>query len=111
MRAEVLDADHAQKIAVRITVVGEHRDIHTAALDHADRVIERIILIISVMSLVSLVFIYQMPKLAEEELGLDGWRYNILFASFGLGAGLGALAMGSAHMASSSSSEKDSRST
>ena len=62
---------------------------------HADRVIERIIFIISVMSLVSLVFIYQMPKLAEEELGLDGWKYNILFASFGLGAGLGALAMGS----------------
>ena len=61
----------------------------------ADRVMERILITVAVMSMFSLVFIYQMPKLAEEQLGLDGWKYNILFASFGLGAALGALAMGS----------------
>ena len=61
----------------------------------ADRVVSRVLVTISVLSLCSLVFVYQMPLLAERHLGLAGWRFNLLFASFALGAALGALAMGS----------------
>ena len=62
---------------------------------HADRVLERAILTISVFSLCSLVFIYQMPLIAEERFGISGVAYTLLFASFALGAALGALSMGS----------------
>jgi MFS family permease len=62
---------------------------------HADRVLERAILTISVFSLCSLVFIYQMPLIAKERFGISGIAYTLLFASFALGAALGALSMGS----------------
>lgn len=62
---------------------------------HADRVIERVLLTVSVFSLCSLVFIYQMPYFAQERLGLAGVAYTLLFATFALGAALGALSMGS----------------
>ena len=61
----------------------------------ADRIITRVLLTISLLSMCSLVFIYQMPVLAEQQLDLTGWRFNLLFASFALGAALGAFAMGS----------------
>lgn len=61
----------------------------------ADRVITRVLLTISLLSLCSLIFIYQMPVLAEEQLGFTGWRFNLLFASFALGAASGAMSMGS----------------
>lgn len=61
----------------------------------ADRLISRVLVTISVLSLCSLVFIYQMPLLAERQLDLTGWRFNLLFASFATGAAGGALAMGS----------------
>jgi MFS family permease len=61
----------------------------------SDVLVMRVLFTISSLSLCSLVFIYQMPLLAERQLGLTGWRFNLLFASFALGAALGALAMGS----------------
>lgn len=61
----------------------------------ADSVVTRILVTISVFSLCSLVFIYQMPLIAEERLGIDGIAYTLLFASFALGAALGAISMGS----------------
>ena len=61
----------------------------------SDRVIARVLLTIAVYSLFSLVFIYQMPKIAAEQFGLEGWRYTMLFATFGLGAFSGAVSMGS----------------
>jgi predicted MFS family arabinose efflux permease len=61
----------------------------------ADVLITRVLITISVLSLCSLIFIYQMPLLAEEHLGLSGWKFNLLFASFALGAAAGALSMGS----------------
>ncbi|MGB3412998.1 MAG: MFS transporter [Microthrixaceae bacterium] len=60
-----------------------------------DGVISRVLITIAAFSLFSLIFIYQMPLLAEEHLGLSGWKFNILFACFALGAAGGALAMGS----------------
>ncbi len=65
------------------------------AAARADSLITRVLLTISLLSLCSLVFIYQMPLLAERQLGLTGWRFNVLFASFAMGAALGAAAMGS----------------
>jgi MFS family permease len=62
---------------------------------HADRIIERVLVTISVFSFFSLVFIYQMPLFAGERLGLDGLAYTLLFATFALGAAIGALSMGS----------------
>jgi predicted MFS family arabinose efflux permease len=62
---------------------------------HEDRIIERVLLTVSVFSLCSLVFIYQMPLFAEERLGIDGLAYTLLFATFALGAAIGALSMGS----------------
>ncbi len=61
----------------------------------SDRIMRRVLLTISLLSLCSLVFIYQMPILAEQHLGLTGWRFDVLFASFAFGAALGGLAMGS----------------
>jgi predicted MFS family arabinose efflux permease len=64
------------------------------AAARADSVIARILVTISVFSLCSLVFIYQMPLIAEQRLGIDGIAYTLLFASFALGAALGAISMG-----------------
>jgi predicted MFS family arabinose efflux permease len=61
----------------------------------ADTIITRVLITISLLSLCSLIFIYQMPLLAEQHLDLSGWRFNLLFASFALGAALGAMGMGS----------------
>jgi len=61
----------------------------------ADVLITRVLITISVLSLCSLIFIYQMPLMAEQHLGLSGWKFNLLFASFALGAAAGALSMGS----------------
>ncbi len=62
---------------------------------HKDRVIGRVLTTIAIFSLFSLVFIYQMPKIAAEQFHLEGTGYTLLFATFGLGALTGALAMGS----------------
>ena len=62
---------------------------------HSDRVVKRSLITISVFSLCSLVFIYQMPLIAEERFGISGLAYTLLFASFALGAAIGALSMGS----------------
>ena len=56
------------------------------AAARADTLITRVLITISVLSLCSLIFIYQMPLLAERQLDLTGWRFNLLFASFALGA-------------------------
>ncbi|MFM7062503.1 MAG: MFS transporter [Actinomycetes bacterium] len=61
----------------------------------ADRLISRVLVTISVLSLCSLSFVYQMPAIAKDNLGLDGDVYYVLFACFALGAMLGAMAMGS----------------
>ncbi|HMU79836.1 MAG TPA: MFS transporter, partial [Microthrixaceae bacterium] len=71
------------------------RQIHEGvAAARADGVVTRILITISTFSLCSLVFIYQMPLIAEERLGIDGIAYTLLFASFALGAALGAISMG-----------------
>jgi len=61
----------------------------------ADRVITKVIATMAVLSMCSLIFIYQMPLVAQEHFALSGWKFNLLFATFALGAAVGALSMGS----------------
>ncbi len=60
-----------------------------------DPVLTRVLVTISVYSFCSLVFIYQMPLVAEQRLQLDELAYTAMFATFAVGAALGALATGS----------------
>jgi MFS family permease len=61
-----------------------------------DRVVGRCLAVIALFSLLSLVFVGQMPTLAERNLGIDvtSEQYGLLYASFGLGAVLGSLSIG-----------------
>lgn len=64
------------------------------AAARADAVLTRVLITISVFSLCSLVFIYQMPLIAKQRFDISGIAYTLLFASFALGAALGAISMG-----------------
>lgn len=61
-----------------------------------DWVVGRCLIIIVVFSLLSLPFIGQMPTLADRNLGIDprSTQYGWLYASFGVGALMGALSIG-----------------
>ena len=59
-----------------------------------DRVIRKVLITVSVFSFCSLIFIYQLAPFAVENLGGDGQTFTIVFSSFGLGAALGAIAVG-----------------
>lgn len=60
-----------------------------------DPLVSRILVIISAFSLFSLVFIYQLPSIASENLHISGGAFYRLFAAFGLGAAVAALTVGS----------------
>lgn len=61
-----------------------------------DRVVARCLILIFSFSLLSLPFIGQMPTLADRNLGIAArsTQYGLLYASFGVGALLGALSIG-----------------
>jgi MFS family permease len=61
-----------------------------------DVVVGRALVVIFLFSLLSLPFIGQMPTLADRNLGIDARseQYGFLYASFGVGALLGALSIG-----------------
>ncbi len=60
----------------------------------ADVVITRVLVTVSLFSLFSLVFIYQLHPFAIHRLGGNDNTFTVLFSSFGLGACLGAIAVG-----------------
>ena len=62
----------------------------------ADRLVRRILVTVATFSFFSLSFIYLMPTLASENLGMKtrSLAYGLLFAAFALGAALGALSIG-----------------
>jgi len=62
----------------------------------ADRLIRRILFTVATFSFFCLSFIYLMPTLASENLGMKtkSVAYALLFAGFALGAALGALSIG-----------------
>jgi len=59
-----------------------------------DPVIGRALATVGIYSLFSLVFIYQMTGFASDVLGLSEDRFRLLFGCFGLGAAIGAIAVG-----------------
>jgi MFS family permease len=62
----------------------------------ADPLIRRILLTMTIFSLFSLAFVGLMPELAAANLGIDpkDLAYGFLYATFGLGAALGAITVG-----------------
>lgn len=60
----------------------------------ANPVLGRALATVSLYSLFSLAYIYQMAGFAREELGLDTQDYRLLFGTFGFGAAAGAIAVG-----------------
>ncbi|MBV8236531.1 MAG: MFS transporter [Acidimicrobiia bacterium] len=62
----------------------------------ADPLVRRILVTMTLFSFFSLSFIYLMPTLASENLGMNtrSLAYGLLFAGFALGAALGALSIG-----------------
>jgi MFS family permease len=78
---------------VRSSPISELRSGFRAAA--GDRVILRVLTTIATFSFFSLVFIYAMPVIASERLGLDEFGYTVLFATFAVGAAAGALSAGS----------------
>ena len=86
-----VDVDFSPKGASNVGPIEQLRVGLRAA--RSDRIITRVLVTISLLSLCSLIFIYQMPLLAEQHLDLTGWRFNLLFASFALGAALGVFAV------------------
>jgi MFS family permease len=62
----------------------------------ADRVVRRSLMTIATMSFFSLPFIGLMPVVADRNLGINpkSAAYGVLYAAFGLGAALGAVAVG-----------------
>lgn len=57
-------------------------------------VVRRVLVTVSIYSLCSLTFIYQMKGFARVELGVPEDRFTLLFGSFGLGAAIGAMVVG-----------------
>ena len=59
-----------------------------------DRVVRRVLVTVSVYSFFSLAFIYQMKGFARTELHLADRQFPLLFATFGIGAAIGAIVVG-----------------
>lgn len=75
---------------------GLHRLLEGIAYARRHRAVGQSILVIFVFSFLSLPFITQLPKLADENLGIAAKSvpYGLLYAAFGLGAVAGALSVG-----------------
>ncbi len=75
---------------------GLHKLLEGVAVARHDRVVRRCLVTIFVFSLLCLPFITEMPKIANDNFGIDpkSTAYGMLYASFGLGAVVGALSLG-----------------
>jgi predicted MFS family arabinose efflux permease len=96
--AGVLVADIPSRVdaAVAQAESGLRRLVSGFRIAWQDRLVRRILVTMSTFSFFSLSFIYLMPTLASENLGMKtrSLAYGLLFASFALGAALGALSIG-----------------
>jgi MFS family permease len=81
-------------IPVRQTERAMARFRQGLAAARADRVIGRVLVTVSIFSLCSLIFIYQMHPFALRNLHGTDHTFTMAFSSFGLGAALGAICVG-----------------
>ena len=75
---------------------GLHRLLEGFQVARVDRVVRQCLTLIAVFSFLCLPFITEMPKIANDHLGIDSKSssYGVLYACFGLGAVIGALSIG-----------------
>jgi MFS family permease len=76
---------------------GGNRLLSGLRVAYHDRLIRRILITMSLFSVISLQFVPLMPNIAHDNLGIDptSTGYGLLYAVFGLGAALGAVTIGS----------------
>ena len=79
-----------------VTATPLHRLIGGFRAARDDQVMRRALVTVSLFSLCSLAYIYQMKGFARANLHLSADRFGLLFSSFGLGAAIGAVAVGTA---------------
>jgi MFS family permease len=95
--AGVVVADFPSRVdAPQSSESGLRRMVSGFRIAWQDRLVRRILVTMSTFSFFSLSFIYLMPTLASENLGMNtrSLAYGLLFAAFALGAALGALSIG-----------------
>jgi MFS family permease len=75
---------------------GLHRLLEGIEVARTNRIVGQCLVVITTFSFLSLPFITEMPKIADNHLGIDpkSGAYGILYAAFGLGAVIGALSIG-----------------
>jgi len=89
-------AHFRSKVDVVPDETGLRRLVSGFQLSWRDPLVRRILTTMATFSFFSLAFIYLMPSLASENLGMNTrtLAYSLLFAGFALGAALGALSIG-----------------
>jgi MFS family permease len=94
--AGMLLASIPQRVAVVVEETGLRRLVSGFRIAWKDRLVRRILFTVSTFSFFSLSFIYLLPSLASDNLGMKtrSFAYGLLFAAFALGAALGALSIG-----------------
>jgi MFS family permease len=96
----VIGALMAVAIPLPAGIDGEKRGWHQLTVGlrvaRSDRVIKRCLITIFLFSAFALTFVGQLSVVAEENLGIaaDSAGYGLLYATFGVGAALGALSIG-----------------
>jgi predicted MFS family arabinose efflux permease len=92
----MLIADFPSRVAAAVDERGLQRLVSGFRIAWQDRLVRRILVTVTVFSFFSLSFIYLMPSLASENLGMKtrSLAYGLLFAAFALGAAMGALSIG-----------------
>jgi MFS family permease len=96
----VIGALMAVAIPRPVGIDGEKRGWHQLTVGlrvaRSDRVIKRCLITIFLFSAFALTFVGQLSVVAEENLGIaaDSAGYGLLYATFGVGAALGALSIG-----------------
>jgi MFS family permease len=82
---------------------GLHRLLEGVAVARTDRVVRQVLVVIFTFSFFCLPWITQLPKIAADNLAIAprSSAYGLLYASFGLGAVIGALSIGTVFAASS----------
>jgi MFS family permease len=89
-------ADFPTRTEVPAPESGARRLVAGFRIAWQDRLVRRILVTMTTFSFFSLSFIYLMPSLASQNLGMKtrSLAYGLLFSSFALGAAMGALSIG-----------------
>ena len=92
----VVVADFPTRVATAVSEGGFDRIVSGFRIAARDKLVRRILVTVTTFSFFSLSFIYLMPSLASDNLGMNprSFAYGLLFAGFALGAALGALSIG-----------------